>query len=148
MMKNTFALAGTAATLFAGVSAQDAQPDCDAETMACAVDTDCAALLQADPPDVAATMANTLGAAMYTCMFSGQECGAETLACFGDAACAAIMAPADGSDPDMGALMGNTLGNAYVMCHAGDRPCVAEMGACTGDSVCMAAMQAEDAPAA
>ena len=147
MMKNAFALAGTAATLFAGVSAQDAGPDCNAEIMACTGDAACLALVGADPPDLAATMANTLGAAFYTCMMSEDECGAEILACWGDAACAAILQPADGSDPDMGALMENTLGNAYVTCHMGDHPCGAEMSACMHASACMAAAEAQDAPA-
>ncbi len=66
VMKNTFALAGTAATLFAGVSAQDAGPACSAESMACAMDAACGALLQADPPDTVALIGNTLGGAMYT----------------------------------------------------------------------------------
>ena len=85
-MKNSFGLAGAAAALFAGVSAQDpAGPDCTAESTACAMDAACLALVTADPQDQFAIMGNTLGAAQWTCLLGGQECGAELLACYGDA---------------------------------------------------------------
>eukprot|EP01043_Picozoa_sp_COSAG02_P070839 COSAG02_NODE_12707_length_1506_cov_1.584932_1_plen_447_part_10 len=49
--------------------------NCDAESAACMGDAECLALMSLG--DMAAIMGNTLGAAMYTCIMSGQECGAE-----------------------------------------------------------------------
>eukprot|EP01043_Picozoa_sp_COSAG02_P019777 COSAG02_NODE_963_length_15604_cov_10.737117_3_plen_159_part_00 len=142
MMKNTFGLAGAAAALFAGVSAQDpAAPDCTAETTACAMDATCLALVSAEPQDTVAIMANTLGAAQWTCILGGADCGTEQLACLGDAVCAPILT----ADPvDTAALTGNTLGNAYLTCQMASQPCAAEYTACTGVDACATALAAED----
>jgi len=139
MMKNTFGLAGAAAALFAVVSAQD--PDCNAESTACASDATCLGLVSTQPLDTVAIMANTLGAAQWTCLLGGADCGTEQLACLGDAVCAPLLT----AEPvDTAGLTGNTLGNAYLTCQMASQPCSAEYAACTAVDACATALAAQD----
>merc|ERR1719197_1519652 len=95
--------------------------------------------MTADPQDMGAILANSLGNEMMACTMSGQPCATEMAACMASADCMAAM-PGEGEEPDMDALMGTPEGAAVMTCQMGDQECGEELAACMGDDACAPAL--------